>query len=176
MYHLLPPEDKKKLRSEYRMRRAAVILFLLSALAIVFFLSLLPAYLLALEKKDLASADLASISAKNDPDAENKLLAQITSARERISLLMPQNGPTVFDALHSAVLKRPKDIRITGFFFNANTPGEVHIEGVASTRESLLGFEEILRSERIFSSVDLPISSFAASQDISFAIVAKGAF
>ena len=176
MYHLLPTEDKKKIIAEYRARLLAGIFLLLSVSAAVLFAALIPSYFLASARRDAAAKELSAVSAKNDPDAENKLIAEIASARSEAILLSPLSSMTVFDALHSAVLKKPADIKLDGFYFKAQDTGVVHISGVADTREALARYENALRSERIFTSVELPISSFASSRDINFTIAASGPF
>ena len=177
MLYLLPSEEKKAIQREYASNRLVLCLalgFFLVAFSIVF---LLPSYFLSDQKERAAQmqADSSdhSAGAAATKDGRNAL----SDLRAKMALLAaPHPGASV--PIDEVVVDRGPGVEVKEFSYAEAGPKgfQLQIQGVAASRDALLAFVDALRKDKLFSSVDFPISSFAKDSDISFVIGLKGSF
>ena len=175
-YTLLPEDEIRTLRKEYRIRLLITMIFFLSCIFLFGIFSLMPSYLFFYNKEDRAieiaselekgriarGADIIEKELKDD----NKIIKKVLSSFSNTSN-------------HSELIQNILSNRNNGILINSfnvskdegtSTPIEIEFQGKASTREVLIAFKDGLEKERNFSKVELPVSDLAKSKDISFSI------
>lgn len=174
MFNLLPFEQKKAVRREYRKRVMilALLTFILAeAIALIL---LVPTIILnTTEEKDFVERQ-DQLSKQVESGESGSLSLFLKHTTEKLNELSPQNNPArpadtfvilaskVGQGIHlrSVTYKTEKD------YFDA----AVTVEGRADNREALLSYRKILEAEPSFSKVTLPISNFTQESDIPFTI------
>jgi len=174
MANLLPLIEKKKIKREYRVRIGIVSLLFLSVLIIIAFVSLIPLYISSsyklndvLKQMESKKQETLYVDEKNNPikitqDINNKLAV----LEKKDSILPPSS-----DLITIVVGHKPNNVKINAIFYDRGlTDGKVVLNGIARNRETLLSFLKSLEEDKIFTKVDLPISSFVEERDIEFSI------
>lgn len=175
MINILPPEEKKKIIAEYRLRLGIVVIFAIAALVLSGLVLLAPSYLLAVSKYNSVSGELVALQSKQGRGAQEKdVTTQIGGLNKKIDLFL--KGGTSTSSPSQVILSilnlKGGAIKIQGFTYDASTgQGRMVITGTALDRVSLAQFVKTLKKEPTFTSVELPISSYVKSVDIDFSIV-----
>lgn len=177
MINLLPVEEKQKIRNLYRLRAAIVSLCMFSILLIAMSLGLTPSYLSARIRHQALSLEVSG--SQDDGAKKAELLAKAEAANQTVSILLAgRRTRPPSEHIRAILSKKVAGIRIGDIGYTSSTraesPEDVRIlltlSGVASTRETLLLFAKTLESDKMFSSVDLPISNFVKNQNLPFTI------
>jgi len=174
MANLLPLIEKRRIKREYRVRIGIVSLLLLSVLAIIAIVSLIPLHISSsfelndiIKQMETEKQEIPHITEKQDP-------IKITQdVNEKLSVLRKKDSvlPLSSDLITVIVEHKPNDIKINALFYDKGLmDGKVSLNGIAKNRETLLSFLKSLEGEKIFTKVDLPISSFVEEKDIKFSI------
>ncbi|MEK7567692.1 MAG: hypothetical protein AAB513_02110 [Patescibacteria group bacterium] len=163
MYNLLPEEQQKILRGEYRLRVATVTMFLLSGIFVCGFLSLVPAITLTYIKQSSFQEELDLIKQGKEENAGNSYTNVIQVINDQVKILSivdQEHVPhKVFDSI---VISRGGSIKITKFTYEVvGTSTAVTLEGAASRLDQLLKFQETLLKTNFFSKADFPIELLA---------------
>ena len=177
MINILPIEEKKKNLTEYRLRLAVVSIFTITILLLVNLILLIPSYLMAVSKESTVARDFASQQAKQDIGGqEGNIDTQVGVVNKEIALFLSggnTNHLLPADTIKKIIGMKSPAIKILGFDYVANGPQEqLVISGVAADRDSLSNFVDTLKGASIFTGVDLPVSSYVKSTDITFSISA----
>ena len=174
-YTLLPPEEMKALRHEYRVRFFIILAFFVSCGIVLGIISLIPAYMLSRSQEaDMVERTQALEQSRKASGADQieKDLEQAQIMAEKISA--DQNKIVYSDSLQKIVSHRTPQVTLSSFQITrdsgTSTPYEVVVAGKAATRDALLTFKSGLENDPAFSSVDLPLSDLAESKDISFSL------
>ena len=175
MTNLLPFEEKKAVRGIYTMRRFIVALSLVVTAIIVGAIFLLPSFFIIAVKEERLSAELAGMKKAGVPDTNKHIEQAVTETNKTMDILKLSDGSALSEALLSVFSKSDSDISFTGFFYTKDASGtsprkQVVIRGKATTRNALIAFVDRLKSERVFASVDLPVSDLAQAKDLTFSI------
>ena len=172
MFNLLPIEDRNAVKDEYH-RRVVVfsLLFFAIAMGSVAILLLPSVYILS-QKGAEVKGELEAF--KKAPEAEDyqALANEVRTTRSRLIALIdnPERFETA-EILRKIVDGKPKGTSITAFTFSNKAEGfEISLNGIASNRELLRTFVNSLKSDATFSSVDVPLSSFAKAEKTDFSI------
>jgi hypothetical protein len=175
MINLLPPDYKRELVKEYRLRLVAVVLTLIASALSIGVLFTIPSFFVVYSQERLLKKEqqAQNFATKNDTtDIERALQA----SDRRVSLLESRyNRLILADILGLILEKKNAGITLTSFQYEYGQGGIVTLVlmGVAQTREGLVSFEHALEGEQKISSVQLPISDLAASVDIEFTMNLK---
>jgi len=174
MANLLPLIEKRRIKREYKVRIGIVSLLLLSVLTIIAIVSLIPLHVsssselndiirqMETEKKETPNI----IEEQNPIKITQDVNAKLAVLRKKDSALLLSS-----DLIAVIVGHKPNDIKINAMFYDRGLmDGKVSINGVAKDRETLLSFLKSLEVEKIFTKVDLPISSFVEESNIEFSI------
>ncbi len=174
MANLLPLSEKKKTRKEYRMRLSVVAMLLFATLFAISIVLLSPSFILSSFKYDSATKQLETEKKKISDAVEG--VDPIKVAKEvNVQLeVLGQDGylmPLSYDVFTIIVGHKPDSVKIKSMFYDRKQKnGSISIGGVSKDRKTLLSFLQFLESEEIFTSVELPISSFVEGEDINFSI------
>lgn len=176
MFNLLPENLRVDIKKEYFIRKVVLSLIFVIFLQIVFFIFILPSWLISSYKekevvakgeemnKYLSSLNVASTT--SNIRAINQKLAVIDGA-----LSYPEMVPLIKNILS----KRTSAIKIVDVVYisNGEKSASVSIKGKSETRESLLSFVKSLQDTNLFKSVDLPISNLTKDKNLSFSVEIK---
>ncbi|MDZ4206107.1 MAG: hypothetical protein U1C12_02785 [Patescibacteria group bacterium] len=172
MFKLLTEEEGRKVAHEYAMHRAIVILFALILVLVVGIIGLLPSYVLsnARENEALERTRIMGGSGQRGDDVTLQVwLGEINRKLQVLSPALDTDRPS--DFIEKILDQRITGIAVTGFSW-ARTKDQItlSVNGVATSRQSLIVFENRINSSGYFSEVTLPISNLAKDRDIDFQI------
>lgn len=176
--NLLPEGRTRSLRQLYFLRLATVAVLVLSGVAIVHGVLLLPSYLFVRAQVDERQMRLDTLSASLSGAEEQEVSARVAAIATDSAYLAKRAAAPKASSAIAALLAVPHDgIRLRGFSFApAEGRARMLVSGVASSRESLRGYEQALAGEPYIEQVDLPISAYAKERDIDFTITLTGTF
>ncbi len=172
MLNLLPLEEKKRVRKEYRFRLVLVIALFFLALGAIAVVTLLPAYI-------LEKAQLAEWSSQTEVGSSSTVSQAITPSESKVKELIPylstritaMNGtPKVSEIINRILNKKSSTLIITTIRWN---PEGVGIVGIAKTRNDLIAFYKALKEDIFFKEVIFPIDDIAKSTNNDFTIELK---
>lgn len=176
MSNLLPLEQKKNLTNEYHLRVWTVGLFLVAALFAIAIVLLVPPYVLSLHEAQVAQAQVDSlkkeIATKQSVDS-TKVISDTNTTLQKINGFIGQETASLspHDMITKFLSYVDPAISITNIYYTTGDKGgQLSVRGVAKDDVSLSAFAKTLQSEPYFSSVNLPVSTFVKTTDISFAI------
>lgn len=174
-YMLLPKDEMKALRREYRVRLSIAVLFFLSCAVALGIAALIPSYIythsqqieVAVRKAEIEKNRKASGADQIEKDlAESQIIAE-KIARETDSI---SNSSVI----EKVISHRIPSISLSSFevarALGSTTPTKVIIQGKAQTREALLDFKKGLEGDSSFADIELPLSDLAKSKNITFAV------
>lgn len=172
MFKLLTEEERQKVAHEYAMRRSIVMLGAFILVLVVGMAGLFPSYVLssiryneALERTKVTSGD----QQRND---DLSLQIWLKETNRKLQLLSPVpdiDRPSNF--IKKVLDQRDVGIAVTGFsLIKTKDKTMLAVNGVAANRQSLITFENNLRSSGDFAEVVSPISNLAKDKDIDFQI------
>lgn len=180
MINLLPLEEKKKIRLNYRLRVVSVCLPISAGILFIATASLLPAYFFAQASNAniLKESQSAEAVSKKIQAAEMKKL--VLEANKKISLLTePAIKSGAWDIFNEILTVRLSGITITNYEYRKAIAGVkkgegavtgVVLQGMSDRRETVQVFSENLRQNKNFVSVDLPISSLVSDVNFPYTI------
>lgn len=179
MTNLLPPQQIEKNISEYRLRLAGTALAMFAGVLVLAAVLLVPSYLLATHKRTVI---------ENDPIWQNDKDGEMSREKQKEFEGIIKETNTILDTLgrtdaefhvsediiEKIVGFKTPSITVSGIFFDAVSEGSMlSIKGIATNRQSLVSFTDMLKKDPAFASVDLPISNLVKDRDISFSISIK---
>lgn len=180
MANLLPKEQQDEVRREYRLR------LLVLAFLFVFFLSvwaavlLYPSYLQSREWESIQAGRLETLKNFTALLKEYNTAEIIKSTNLRVGLILEKNEAAlkINESISHVLNEQPEGVFLTGFAYQKpqGVLSRLVISGVSRNREILQGFADSLKKNRLFSKVDLPISTLAPDRDIPFSISIEGDF
>lgn len=176
MINLLPPDYRKELVKEYRLRLVVVVLTLIGVAFLIGVLFVVPSFLVVssqerlLVKEQQVQAQVLATSG-NTRDIEKTLQA----SDRRVTLLESLYSRLLLaDVLGVILEKKNTGITLTSLQYEYKQDDTMLVlSGVAKTRDELVAFEHALENEANISSVQLPISDLAASTNIEFTMNLK---
>lgn len=175
-YTLLPEEEIRKLRKEYRIRFIIILFFFISCAIIIGILSLFPSYILSRNQGSQAEKSREELQKSREERGIAQVEKELDQSKKIINEIDAELPKAVFsDLVTSIASHRTSSILISDFELKSTqakgtTTVEIVIQGKALTRDALLSFKKSLDQDKRFSSAELPISDLARSKDIPFAI------
>lgn len=187
MLNLLPFIENKKVRTEYRFRLAVVSIFAVSFLVSANLILLIPSYIRAFQKHALAEEQLAVAAGRSDVKnkrelAEKEANAIIKEINKKLSLFASGQKESEIRLIPAQVFKKiinlkTPAVKIFGIIYEVSPERERFvINGQSDDRDSLALFADTLKKDPAFTSVELPLSSYAKSKDINFAMVVERSY
>ncbi len=177
--HTLLPEDEiKSLRREYRIRLIIIFLFFISIAVVIGILSLFPAYLAVYSPDTWALA-------RYDEQQVNKQLISTEEMQKQLArtqmivqkITVAEDSAGYADMVENILSHRTGKISITSFDLSRSagttTSAVAVITGKASSREALINFKKNLEGDTRFKKVELPLSDLAKNRDIKFTLTIK---
>lgn len=171
MINLIPINERLKQIKAYRVR-FAIMFFSISLVAwLAGLVFLVPAYISAKSRISSVGESIKIAKSVSSAKGEGNLEFVIKEIQNRINILLSENKnipPSQF--LETIINDKPSGVRLTGFTGTDKGSGVMVLEvrGVASDRNSLLQFVQVLEKEEFFSRVEVPVSSFIEEKDLDF--------
>lgn len=175
--NLLPQERAHALRQLYFLRLTVVALLVLSGVAVVHGVLLLPSYLYLQSQVAERESSLERLTTTLAGSEEQEIGMRVAALAADSAHLARLSSVPKASAAVSAIIKLPRSgIRLTGFSFAPKDEADatMTVSGIASTRENLRRFEQLLAAEAYVTKADLPISAYAKESDIAFTITLTG--
>ena len=178
--NLLPSEEKKKNRKRYLLRLgttgAYVAVFLMIANLALF----APSYIMARSKKSIAETRIENttgmsaeerVRVEKETDESikelNKKLETFSGDVKAMTAIIPPS-----QTINRILELKSSTIKIQGIVYEKTADRERFvITGKSTHRDNLAQFVEVLKKEPFFTKVELPLSSYVKSTDISFSLV-----
>lgn len=169
---LLPIQERKSLRHEYRLRVAIVLCFMLSFAGLIGIGSLFPSFI-SMSAKERSELDAVTALKKQKDDSG---IGDIEGTLKADAALLAAATPLTVGTLPSAVIESvvsargPVDLTSLSVASGDGSSFDVSIRGVAPDRPSLLAFQNRLEQLAPGNKAVLPISELAKNSDIPFSI------
>jgi Tfp pilus assembly protein PilN len=171
--NLITTDGEKKVVKSFYFRLAIVFFLMLSIATFIALIVILPAYFLALNKKNTADDKLSEIEKnwltqtvdKKDLKTTRNLIDKLNSLEDyrRHKYVISK------EVISRIISKKNTGTKITNIFYdNSQQTKKISIEGLSDSRQQLLVFRRALEKDAAFKSVDLPISNFVKGSNISF--------
>jgi len=173
MSNLLPENLRDKIKKEYKLRLVIVSIIIVIIIQISLIIFMIPSWLSSFYKEK-------DFSLKNEEMSQFLSTLDIASTTSYIKLVNTKlatidkslDYPKLVPIIDNVLSKKTSGIKIDGIYFTVNSENTavLNINGIGSTRESIVSFAEKLRETSYFKNVNLPISNLAKDKNIDFAI------
>jgi hypothetical protein len=181
MTNLLPQEQQKVIAKEYKNRRTVVALIALACTVIVSAGFLVPSF--ALSNVKLREATNAAELARKRAESiggDSTSTATLQGVRGKLaSLAVGANTVQMTELFDRVTDQKSGDIKIGAMTLVrgvGDQEGVLTVDGLAKNRESLTALMKRLQADSTFTSVEVPVSSFAKDRDIPFSMRLTGTF
>jgi Tfp pilus assembly protein PilN len=188
MRTLLPKNEIRHLKHEYRLRVVILLFLFLSAAVWVGIVSLFPAYILSVVEGTNASNEATKISNNLTTTSSNQTNTGVKDANNVIAAVASTQDSLFFSSLIEDIdARRVPGMIITNFSLShanggagsasANTAvsgSAISISGTAATRDVLVAFEQNLENDPRLTKVELPVSALALETNINFTMSMQG--
>jgi hypothetical protein len=168
---LIPPQERRILRNEYHVRAWIILLFALSVSGTIGVASLFPAFLRgSLEERTQLEA-IASLEKNKRESGVVNIEQELATDKLLLAVLAEGSDRMLLSAEIQDLIMLKGSVHITSISVGRLDKAGVRmvVQGVAPTRESLLGFKSKLEASP-GTSVTLPISQLAKSTNIQFSV------
>jgi hypothetical protein len=171
MINLVPPKAKKSIQIEYWLRVLTTWLFLWSFALVCGAAALIPAYVLIETQSSVYETSAAEVSQKI-ADYNLASTALIRSSQQARYVLDERDVISISSLISLIESLQDADIQLTDIAINRTDKAisPIKLGGVASNRQALASFRDVLLEQTSVKDVDLPISNLARDKDIPFSI------
>lgn len=173
MLNLLPTEEKKNVRSEYRRRLLSVGLMFSLAVFIITIVLLLPSLVKINFNINQAGGSLEVLNSKaalGDYQDSANIVKQTKSEIDFLNKAI-SNQTQVADKIIRVLKNKPAGIKVENItWLNSNNGRKLILGGKSSSRDILNQYYNMLNSDSFFAKVALPISDLAKSSGGQFSI------
>ena len=171
MINLIPPSAQKQVKHEYWIRVVILWMFLAGTSFLVFFIFLIPSYVLVHNQLDSFSEKFIHADTNNQ---SLKISEHSIAEVNAISVLLAssENTKTFSSVLDEIEKITGDDIILLDFAVMriGDSFSSIVISGTAPSRASLSSFRDDLDAQPLFEKVELPLASLAKDKDIPFTI------
>ncbi len=173
MLHLLTEDYKEKVVKEYQKRAWTV--FGIGVLSVVFVstIFIIPVYVMSfgryLDAQNTKQHLDKEIALREDATTAQNI-KDISSSLKALVLFKDKDLPSTY--IEKLIAIKPRGIKINNIIFTPSDDSAtaLDISGVADARSNLVVFSQSLKSDKVFSTVDIPLSNFAKERNIEFSI------
>lgn len=171
---LVPANERKALRWEYRIRLIVVYLFFASLVGLVGVGALFPAFMHA-RQAEQAQLNLVEQLKQKHKSTGYTAVEDALRKDQKIVSFLNTSVPIRMSALAQSIISLRENVRLTSFNFTpvGTTTVTVSLLGKAPTRNDLLSFKSRLENNLPGSKVELPIGVLAKSTNIDFTLEVK---
>lgn len=170
MFKLLTEEARKKIKSEYILRRGVAMLTALIAAVVIGMIGLFPSYIISNAQHKEVQGHIEPVESLELQKDYSSLYYWLDGMKFRIGALDPSSDKERAAPFIESLLKEKiSGIKVTELsWLRLDKKPVLSVSGTAQDRQALIAFEERLNSSGKFSSVTLPVSNLAKDKNISF--------
>ncbi len=178
--NLIPPEEKKKNRKRYLLRLGTTGAYVAVFLMIANLALLMPSYIMARSKMSIAETRIENttgMSAEERARIENETELSIKELNKKLEpFSVDTKTPSAIIPPSQTISKileiKDSTIKVQGILYEKTADRERFVvTGKSAHRDNLAQFVEVLKKDSFFTKVELPLSSYVKSTDISFSLV-----
>ena len=172
--NLLPPERLRRLRRDYYLRLAVLVLISLTFLIVAYAALMVPTYLYLARTASTERTHLSAIEASQSSSDQASLTARLAALSNDAATLIALGSTTPAVGLVQELLTVPHTgVTLSSMRYTpavGKNAGTLDLSGTAATRGALQQYQLALESAPFAAAVDLPVSAYAKDTDIPFAI------
>lgn len=178
MANLLPAEEKKNVRTIYRLRLSAILVGAATFIAIANLALLAPSYLRAGTKEQVAEdrvTQVSGVSADEQARAGEAVREEARAFEKKTALFLRTQtvarGTYPARMISDIITLREPLVRIQSLSYDKTEIRERFVvAGISAGRDHLARFVDALKKDARFTKVEIPISSYVKTNDINFSI------
>ncbi len=175
MINLIPKEQKRKMVRVFYYRLSVLFFIMLGTSMFITFIIILPSYLVASVKNNIANNKLEVQKNEPVPLPDVTTVATIKSINSQLSTVEnaeKNKFPFSKNIINSILSEKINGIKLVEISYTNNPAAgaKIDIQGIATSREVLLSFRLALENNPLFKEVDLPISNFIKGANIQFSL------
>lgn len=178
--NLLSSEEKKQNRKRYLLRLGTTGAYMTVFLMIANLALLTPSYIMARSKKNIAETRIENttgMSAEERARIEKETDVSIKELNRKLETFSMDTKATQSvippsQTINKILELKSSTIKVQGVLYEKTADRERFIvTGKSAHRDDLAQFVDILKKDSFFTKVELPLSSYVKSTDISFSLV-----
>lgn len=173
--NLLPLERQHALTRDYRLHLWVVGVWLLTALALIASVLLVPTYVFLSKSATAKEAHLATIKSALSASDEAAFSARLSVLSNNTTTLMTLvAAPSVSAIMRTMLAIAHPDVMLSSFIYVpavGSTPATLSIYGVAATRNALRSYQLALERASFARAVTLPVSAYTQDTNNTFTIM-----
>lgn len=170
MFNLLPQYQRAKLEKEYRLRIIVVVLAFACAFFVISAISLIPTYIISQGVIEDIESQVEAYKARAASAGNTPASTALKQVKDLTTALQSDGRQSVSEVFSDIITARPDGVKLYGLSLNNGENRAVQLNGMASTRQSLVDFKKNLEKLSAVKAVDLPISMLTKSTDLEFSI------
>jgi len=175
MINLVSQQLKKKNAAQYFWRLGTVSVLIAGTFLLLGIVLLVPSYFIAAEKQNTEVVRAAELQ-NDEAFQENKELSALVESTKkqlgRFDKVQTFNITQKFIEPLLSHINSANNIQLDHISYRTDESEVImSIQGVAQTRDGLLSFVETLKSDELFTKVNVPVSSFVQNNNIDFQAV-----
>ena len=169
---LVPPQDRKRLRHEYHVRAWIVALFAISAAGVIGVAALFPSFMKGTFEERLQLEAVAALEKSKNEKGITAKEHELAADKQLLITLSDGLDKKMLSAELEQVFNDRGTVQLNNIGIARQSDGSVRIliQGIAPTREALLGYKSKLENQVMGTMVTLPISQLAKSTHIQFSM------
>jgi hypothetical protein len=170
MYKLLPEQARAKVKNEYLLRRAVVMVAAFILVEVVAMGGLFPSYILSQARQKEVSDK--NVVVKEEEKADEEVFTWLDDVNTQLKALSPKidiDRPS--ENILAVIREKGTGVKLTGFtWIKSDGQTRLVVSGLAQSRQALLSFEDRLKESGRFTEVTLPVSNLAKDSNINFEV------
>ncbi|OHA17216.1 MAG: hypothetical protein A3C79_02740 [Candidatus Taylorbacteria bacterium RIFCSPHIGHO2_02_FULL_45_28] len=171
-HNFLPAKEQNAFKRVYHIHVAIVALFLASVVVLIGLGSLFPVFISVYIEERMQLDTIASLKESKDTNESTRIQKELQVDGARMMILSQITKTVRPSDIIARMIGVRGSVRISSIVLNdvSTSTATIVMQGVAPTREALVLFKTQLEALSPGNKVDLPISGFARSRDLPFAI------
>ncbi len=169
MINLLPLQNKKQIKAEYKVRLLAIVLFFVALLGLILLIFSILLYTTLSSKESVVKNYLEILISDNEV---NKISSDTLEDINRKIEILKKGEKKIFlnEDVLGLLLGDVGNVTVTSIsYYSGGNMKNVDITGVSPDRDALLNFISILKKKG-FSEIDVPVSNFVKDENLEFSL------
>jgi len=172
IHTLLPENEKKHIRREYRIRAAIVLCFTLALAGLLGMASIFPAFLRASLTRRANESAAATLKKQRTDSGLSSIKNTVIQSQKMLDTLVTLSHSLKTSLIIENLILLRDRLALSSISVSAvsNTSLSILLQGIAPTREDLISFKQRVETKIPGSNVNLPASELARIKDVQFTV------
>ena len=176
MINLLSQQSKKRVANQYFWRLGTVVALIIGVFLFLGTVLLIPSYFVASEKEQAEITRAAELQNSETFQENKELGVLVETTNEQLEKFEDVQTFSVSETFIAPLLDYAAldsvEIQLDNIRYRIEKDEvTINLQGIAGARDDLLSFIETLKSDELFTDVNVPVSSFVQNTDINFQAV-----